>query len=421
MKILFIHQNFPGQFKHLAPALAARGDEVRALYIDGQGLKAIQGCKYSLKRGNARDVHPWARDFESKMLRAEACAEAMSQWRDQGFEPDLVIAHPGWGEGLAVRDVFPRARQLHFVEWYYHYEGGDVGFDPEFGAGDVPAPRVRAKNAVNLLSLAQMDAGYSPTEWQRSRVIEPYRSRIEVIHDGVDTGLLQPAPERTVHFNREGVTVGRNDELVTFINRNLEPMRGWHIFARSLPRLMRERPHAHVAIVGDKQLSYGQAAPHGKSWRETIWAEVGDKVDMARVHFLGRVPYATFIQLMQASSCHVYLTMPFVLSWSMLEAMAVEALVVASDTPPVREVIEDGENGLLTPFLEPDALADKVAAVLAEPERYAAIRAAARATIVERYDLKSICLPAQLDLVDRVAGGVARPVETRHAIGSAGR
>lgn len=405
MNVLFIHQNFPGQFKHLAPALVRRGDNVRSLYIDGQGLKAVPGKKYSLQRGNAKNVHSWAQDFESKMLRAEACGQAMIELRDEGFEPDLVVVHPGWGEGLTIRDVFPDARQLHFVEWYYHYHGGDVGYDPEFPADDVVPGRVRAKNAVNLLSLAQMDAGYSPTEWQRSRVIEPYRSTIEVIHDGVDTQALQPQPDRTVHFNREGVTLGRSDELVTFINRNLEPMRGWHIFARSLPRLLAERPRAHIAIVGAQEISYGQKAPGGRSWREVIWQEVGHKVDMARIHFVGKVPYPVFVQLMQASTCHVYLTMPFVLSWSMLEAMAVGAVIVGSDTRPVREVIRHGENGLLTPFLEPDTLADTVADVLARPEAYQHIRAAARQTIVEHYDLNTVCLPAQLDLVDRVAAG----------------
>ena len=402
MKLLFLHQNFPGQFKHLAPALVARGDEVRALYMDGAGHPSVPGIRYKLKRGNTNGIHPWALDFESKMLRAEACAEAMRALRDEGFVPDLIIAHPGWGETLCARDVFPTARQLHFVEWYYHFTGGDVGFDPEFGTDDVEPGRVHSKNAIPLLGLQDMDAGYSPTAWQRSKVPENYRDRVDVVHDGVDTDVLLPHPGRTIHFNRDNLTLGQRDELVTFVNRNLEPLRGWHVFARSLPKLMAARPKAHVAIVGDTGVSYGQAAPGGKSWKDVLWQEVGDQVDMSRIHFLGKVPYAAFIQLLQSSSCHVYFTMPFVLSWSMLEAMSVGAIVVGSDTPPVREVIEHGVNGLLCPFRDQEALATMVADVLANQDRYAAIRAAARETIVQRYDLKRVCLPAQLDMVDRL-------------------
>lgn len=409
MRLLFLHQNFPGQFKHLVPALKARGDEVRAVAIEGAGLPGIPMTRYQTRQGNAAGVHAWAREFETKMIRAEACWKALRQVRDEGFEPDLVVAHPGWGEGFCVEDVFPDARQLHFVEWYYHAQGADVGFDPEFSAGYSEPGRVRCKNAMNLLALQQMDAGYSPTHWQRAQVPLEYRQRIEVIHDGVDTQALRPVPDRQVRLGgANGIALGQKDELITFVNRNLEPSRGWHIFARSLPRLLKARPNAHVAIVGGTGVSYGAAPENGKSWREVIWREVEGKVDASRVHFLGRIPYNVFIGLLQASSCHVYLTIPFVLSWSMLEAMAVGAVVVGSDTAPVREVIEDGVNGLLTPFLEPDALADRVAQVLADPARYRPLRQAARDTIVRRYDLRSVCLPAQLALIDRVAAGARR-------------
>lgn len=403
MKVLFIHQNFPGQFKYLAPALARRGDDVRALGITGREVPGVRLRNYLVSRSNTKGVHPWAQEFEAKMLRGQACGEAMERLREDGFVPDLVVVHPGWGESLCIRDVFPEARQLHFVEWYYRPYGSDVNYDDEFADPAFSPSQVRAKNAANLLALEEMDAGYAPTVWQRDQLPERDRHRVEVIHDGVNTAQLKPDRSATITFQRQQLSLGRDDELVTFVNRNLEPVRGWHVFARSLPRLMALRPRAHFAIIGDNKTSYGPSHGSGKSWRDVMLAELGDRVDMDRIHFLGRIPYSALIRLFQASSCHVYLTVPFVLSWSMLEAMAVEALVVASDTPPVREVIEDGVNGLLTPFHDADALAERVASVLAEPQRYERIRTAARQTIVDRYDLAGHCLPRQVELVDRVA------------------
>ncbi|ULQ45280.1 glycosyltransferase [Flagellatimonas centrodinii] len=402
MRILFLHQNFPGQFKHLAPALKARGDDVRALAIEGAGLKDLPMWRYKVDRANADGIQGWTREFETKMIRAEEAWRALQQIKAEGFEPDLVVLHPGWGEGFCVEDVFPDARQLHFVEWYYHANGADVGFDPEFSAGSREPGRVRSKNAMNLLALQQMDWGYSPTAWQRQQVPVEYRERIDVIHDGVDTRVIAPAPDRKVTFS-SGLALGQGDELVTFVNRNLEPARGWHVFARSLKHLLKARPNAHVAIVGGTDVSYGARPENGKNWREVIWREVQGEVDASRVHFLGRIPYSTFIGLLQASSCHVYLTVPFVLSWSMLEAMSVGAVVVGSDTASVTEVIKDGQNGLLTPFLDPQALAERVADVLARQDHYRPLRDAARQTVIDRYDLTTRCLPQQLALVDRVA------------------
>lgn len=414
MKVLFLHQNFPGQFKYLAPAMARRGDEVRALRLEGQDVPGVKVMQYKAPQGSTPKVHRWALEFEAKMIRADGCGRAMEAMKKDGFAPDLVIAHPGWGESLMVADLFPNARQLHFLEWYYHVHGADVGFDASIDGPEPVSPgQVRAKNAVNLLALEQMDLGYSPTHWQRSKIPEQFHSRIEVVHDGVNTDFLQPKPDATVHFERDGITLSRDDELVTFINRNLEPLRGWHVFARSLPRLMEERPNAHVAIIGGSGVSYGAPSSKNESWRAELMAEVGTTLDMERIHFLGLVPYMAMVQLLSASSCHVYLTMPFVLSWSMLEAMALGAIVVGSETPPVQEVIEHGKNGLLTPFHDADQLAETIIDVLAKPQDYEHLRAAARQTVIERYDLNSICLPRLLKLADRTAG-LKRPAGEEH-------
>ena len=191
--------------------------------------------------------------------------------------------------------------------------------------------------------------------------------------------------------------------MITFVSRRLEPYRGFHVFMRALPRLLRERPQAHVLIVGGDEAGYGQPPPGGGTWREVLWAEVGGVLDRSRVHFLGRVPYAEFVALLQLSSVHVYLTYPFVLSWSMIEAMACGCAVVASATPPVLEVIEDGGNGLLVDFFDTDRIVDAVSRVLDHPDRMRAMRAAARRTAIERYDFATVCLPRHVELIERIA------------------
>ena len=406
MRILFVHQNFPGQYKHLAPALVARGHQVRALAINKRVVPpGVAVDLYRIARGNARDVHPWAKEFETKVLRGEACARAALVLRDAGFEPDVICAHPGWGEALFLRDVWPRARQLHFVEFHYSADGRDVGFDPEFTqAAFETRCRVRAKNANSLLGLASMDLGVSPTEWQKSTVPLEYHGKIEVVHDGIDTDLACPDAVARFDWTDEGGTIRQvtaSDEVLTFVNRNLEPNRGYHTFMRALPEVLRRRPGLRVMIVGGDGVSYG-ARPNDGSYKERFFNEVADRIDRSRVHFLGKLPYASYLRLLQVSGVHVYLTYPFVLSWSMLEAMSAGCLVVGSRTPPVEEVIRHEENGLLVDFFSPDEIAAAVDRVFDHPDRMTVLRSRARASVIARYDLRSRCLPAQIALVESI-------------------
>jgi len=405
MQLLFVHQNFPGQFRHLAPALAARGHQVCALGITAQALPGVRLLRYKPQRGNAPGVHPLAMEFETKVIRGEACAKAMLALRADGFSPDVVVAHPGWGEAMFVKDVWPRTRLLCFVEYHYRAEGGDVGFDPEFAAGgEIDArARQRVKNANNLIALDAMDRGLSPTRWQASTVPDAYRDRIEVIFDGIDTRVVKPDPAATFVVGAGTPaerTLRAGDEVLTFVNRNLEPYRGYHVFMRALPEIQRRRPNAITLIVGGDEVSYGAKPPQGTTWKQRFLDEVRDRVDLDRVFFLGRIPYPDFVRLLQVSACHVYLTYPFVLSWSCIEAMGAGCAVVGSDTEPVREVIEHGRNGLLVDFFDRERLAATVSEVLQDPARYAALREAARRSVVERYDLSSVCLPRQVALVE---------------------
>lgn len=417
MRILLIHQNFPGQYKHLGPALAARGDQVVALTPKVKKptrWNGIQIVPYEIKRGNGQGGHPWTTDLETKVIRGEACYEAAKKLRDQGFSPDVILAHHGWGESLFLKDVWPDARMGLYCELYHRAGYPHTGFDPEFDKGtrDTDALRLRIRNLNNTLHFDAAEAGLSPTEFQADTFPADMRKKITVQHDGIDTDLVRPNPDAVLKVN-DHLNLTREDEVITFINRNLEPYRGYHIFMRALPRLLRERPKAQVVLLGGDDVSYGARPPKGQTWKQIFIDEVRDQIsdtDWARVHFMGRVPYDQFLSMMQVSRVHVYLTYPFVLSWSLLEAMSAGAAIVAGDTDPVREVMTDGETGVLTDFFDKDALVDQVTSLLDDPERRVALGRAARDYVVARYDLQNICLPRHLDWVDRLA---TLPIERR--------
>lgn len=417
MNILIIHQNFPGQFRHLAPALAGQGHRVVALPLKPGAPEVWQGVQvlpYQAARGSTPNIHPWMIDFETKTIRAEACFRAALRLRQQGFVPDAILAHPGWGESLFLKEVWPQARLGIYCEFYYNQHGADVGFDPEFAPTDeADACRLRLKNLNNLLHFDVADAGLSPTRWQASTFPQPFRDKITVVHDGIDTQALAPDPAASLTLQtQEGgpFTLTRADEVVTFVNRNLEPYRGYHSFMRALPELLRRRPRARVLLVGGSDVSYGSRpdpARHGaKTWKEVFVREVRGQIsdaDWARVHFLGHVPYQQFVPLLQLSTVHVYLTYPFVLSWSLLEAMSVGCAIVASDTQPLREAIEHGETGRLVDFFDPQALMQQVQELLEQPDERHRLGANARRFAQTHYDLQTVCLPRQLEWVAQLA------------------
>ncbi|MEA1672450.1 glycosyltransferase [Nitrospirillum sp. BR 11163] len=330
----------------------------------------------------------------------------------QGFIPDVICAHPGWGEALFLKDVYPEAKLLAYLEFFYNARGADVGFDPEFPGTLDDTFRIRIKNSVLLHGLQAMDWGVTPTRWQAQRFPADVQHRITTLHDGVDTDLVRPDPTATLTVMPEGastpLTLRPGDEVVTFVNRNLEPYRGFHTFMRALPELLRRRPNAQVVILGGDQVSYGSHPVGHPHYRAQYLAEVGAHLDMSRIHFLGKVPYTTFLSALHVSAVHVYLTYPFVLSWSLMEAMAVGCLVVASDTAPVREVVRGGRNGLLVDFFSAGQLADTVAGALDNPGRVERLRRRARETILARYDLEAVCLPAQMRLIEDLAAGRTR-------------
>lgn len=402
MKILFVHNNFPAQYRHLAAALANEpGFELAAIGAShAHPMRSVKLIKYALPDADVSGTHPFARRFDSECRRAEQVLYSLSTLATSGFAPDVILAHPGWGETLPLRTMFPKARQLVYCEFFYGAEGRDIGFDPEFPISGLDGHiGLQLKNATTLLALADCDVGISPTNWQRSTFPRHYQSKIEVIHEGVDTSRVRPDAQARLTLPN-GREVSRSDEIVTFVVRNLEPLRGYHVFMRALPEILRRRPNAQIVIIGRDGLSYGIPPPSGSTWKSIFLQEVRDRLDMSRVHFLGGVPYHTFLAALQVSSAHVYLTYPFVLSWSALEAMSAGCLVIGSDTPPVREVISSGDNGLLVPFFAVDELVERVVEALQEPDRFYAIKEAARQFVIEHFDAKQVCLPRMRQLLD---------------------
>jgi len=405
MKVLFVHQNFPGQYLHIARHLGAtEGNEV--VFITQRTDADLPGVKkivYKPAREVTRGIHHYLRETEAGVLNAQNVARVAMGLKESGFVPDVMLGHNGWGELWYLKEVFPNTPLIGYFEFFYRLHGADVGFEPGppliFDVG----PRIRTKNLGNLLALDAVDYGQCPTKWQKSLYPTEYQSKLHIVHEGIDTVAV--APDVTARFAIPGteIELTPGDDVVTYVARNLEPYRGFPSFMRSLPAILAARPKARVLVVGGDDVSYGTRPVDGKTFRELMLAEMGDAIDLNRVHFLGKVPYSSFVKILQVSTVHVYLTYPFVLSWSMLEAMSAGCLIVGSRTQPVEEVITDGENGLLVDIFDPQEIAQRVIDALADRQAFAAIRANARRTIVDQYDLRTICLPAQLRLLNMAA------------------
>ncbi|HYZ62115.1 MAG TPA: glycosyltransferase, partial [Acetobacteraceae bacterium] len=367
-------------FLHLV-RLLARSRENDVVFITEENANSIAGVRkvtYPPFAGPNPGTFPDAADFEGATMRAAIVAGIAGKLKALGFRPDIIIGHHGWGEMLNLVDVWPDAPMLGYYEFFYRTHGLDVGFDPEFLTGPEGYPRVRAKNTVNLLALSNPGWGQTPTRFQHATYPAWAQQRIAVLPEGVDLQVCRPDPAaRERPFALNGLQVSPGEKLVTYVARDLEPYRGFHVMMRALPRLLRARPDVKAILVGGDDVSYG-ARIANMTWREFMMREVGAQLDPARVSFPGKIDYADFLRLLQRSDAHVYLTYPFVASWSLREALACGCAVVASDTAPVHEFVADGVNGLLTPCLDPARLAERVLELLEDGARAAQFRANAR-------------------------------------------
>ncbi|MDM9586205.1 MULTISPECIES: glycosyltransferase family 4 protein [unclassified Nostoc] len=395
MKILFLHPNFPSQFRNLAIVLGKDpnhqvvfGTNRREGEIPGV-FKAI----YTPSREAAPQTHHYVRNLENAVLNAQAVYRVAEKLKSEGFFPDIVYGHSGWGPTLFMKDVFPKAELLCYFEWFYHAHGSDADFDPNEPLNADDECRIRVKNAPILTDLYSCDRGLSPTNWQRQQFPKEYHSKLTVIHDGVDTNYFVPKPGAKLVLPRINLDLSHVEELVTYVGRGMEPYRGFPQFMETVALIQQRRPKCHVVVVGEDRVAYGKNLPDGQTYKQLMLEKLS--LDLSRLHFTDRLPYNEYLQVLQASSAHVYLTRPFVLSWSMLEVMAAGCLLIASKTAPVLEVVQDGVNGLLVDFFSPQNIANRIEEALNNPQEMNAIRANARATILKRYDLAKL-LPQHL-------------------------
>lgn len=398
MKILFLHSNFPAQFRHLAINLAKNADN-RIVFgttrKEGQ-IPGVYKLIYKPSREPKRETHHYIKPLESAVLHGQAVYRELNKLKKDGFYPEIVYGHSGWGPTMFIKDVFPRSKLLCYFEWFYNADGSDVGFDPCEPLTPDDKLRIRIKNAPILTDLYSCDAGLCPTFWQKNQFPQEYHNKLKVFHDGIDTDYFSPRKDEKLILPSIDLNLSEAKEIVTYVSRGMEPYRGFPQFMESVSLLQKNRKNCHVIIVGEDRVAYGRSLPDGKSYKQLMLDKFD--FDLSRLHFTGRLPYPQYLQVLRASSAHVYLTRPFVLSWSMLEAMSTGCLVIASNTPPVTEVIENGVNGILVDFFSPQDIVKKIEFSLDNPDQMKTMRFHARKTILEKYNLKYL-LPKHLEWI----------------------
>ncbi len=402
MRILFMHNNFPGQYRRIVEHIKDKpGLEMVAATLAGNEQKfRPKRVNFKPHREPTPKIHPAIHSTEKAVLMGQAAYKALLPLQAKGYRPDIILSHSGWGSNMFLRDLFPDSKLLTYYEWYYHSRFSDGDYlrgEPYDPNGQL---RIRMKNTPILQDLASMDWGQCPTQFQHSKFPDIFKDRISVLHDGVDTDYFAPNPKAKVTIGEHTFTA--EDEVITYVARGMEPYRGFPQFIETVATLQKMRPNLQVVVLGNDRVAYGSERADGKSYKE--WALEKFQPDMSRLHFLGLQPLKAFRTLMQISSAHVYLTVPFVLSWSMLEAMSTGALIVGSDTEPVRELITDGENGVLVPFKEPEVIAEKLNQILDNRQDYAELKKAARDHILAKYSIKDL-LPQYWQLIESVANG----------------
>jgi glycosyltransferase involved in cell wall biosynthesis len=401
MRFLFLHNNFPAQYRHIIQELA-KDPSNQVFFVTKAAEPEIPGVTkllYKPSRDPHKNTHHYMLPLENSVLHGQAVFVLMEKLKKQGFVPDVMCGHSGWGPTLFLKDAFPQTPLICYFEWFYNMYGSDMDFDKPGVHNIDDMARIRIKNASILVELYSCDRGLSPTNWQRSQFPKEFHDKISVMHDGVDTDYFVPDPGAKLvipNLDLSGV-----DEIVTYVARGMEPYRGFPQFMESLVYLQERRPNCHAVIVGSERVCYGRSLPNNQTFKQLMLGKL-PKLDLSRIHFTGSLPYSQYLKVIQASSVHVYLTYPFVLSWSAIESMATGCLVLGSDTQPVHEVITDGENGLLVDFFNPQAVADRVSEVLDHPTRMAELRVKARQTVLDRYALKDL-LPKQLQMIKETA------------------
>ena len=395
MNILFMHPNFPAQFLHLSHYFGQQQDKHRVFFLtektNGNSLPGVNVGVYAKPREATKDIHHYVKPLEEAVLEGQAAVKAVAALKTQAdFVPDVIVGHTGWGSMLYLKDLYHDVPVLGYFEWYYHAYGSDVGYFPGEVVSDDAKLRIRTRNAQHLLGLEMCDVFFTPTEWQRKQIPERYRDEVRVIHEGVDTEFCRPNPGTKLVL-KDKIDLSECSKIVTYVSRGFEPYRGFPQFMEAVRILLKHDPDVHVVIVGSDMSCYGPAPGPDKDGNAQTWKTIEEKkggYDTNRVHFLGHLDRLSYRTVMQLSTVHVYLTRPFILSWSAVESMSFGCCLVASQTPPVQEVAEDGVNCLMVNFRSPEHIAFRIEEALKDADLRKRLGKAARETVLEKYDVR---------------------------------
>jgi glycosyltransferase involved in cell wall biosynthesis len=369
MQILFIHPSFPAQFRYVAPQLAQEGHEVIFITARNQGqLPGVRKVLYQPSRQVNAKTHHYVRSLETSVLHGQAVFRAAQKLQKEGFVPDVIYGHGGSGGMLFMKDLFPNAELVGYFEWFYHAHGSDADFDPAEPLTVDDESRIRLLNAPILLDLAHCDRGICPNNWQKSQFPPEYANKLTVERDRIDTDFFCPNPDARMVLPSRNLDLSNVEEIITYVVRGLEPYRGFPQFMTALSQIQQQRPHCHAVIVGEDRTIYGRPHPSGKTYKQVMLEKLD--LDLSRIHFVGIPPWDEYPTVFQASSVHVHLCRPFLLSWSLLEAIACGCAIVASNTPPVLEVFDDVQNGALVDFFDVGAIVSRIAEVLERGDRF---------------------------------------------------
>lgn len=395
MNILFIHKNFPSQFQYIATVLANDPDNtVTALTYEGtMELKGVKKVFYKISRLPSKNTHPYLQRYEYALIHGQAAASVLSTMKKQGFKPDIIYGFGGWGSTMFVKDIFPDVPLLSYCEWFYNAEGADMDFGGKILNEDERAS-LRCKNSHFLIDLYSCDACIVPTQWQKQQFPKEFHAKMKVIHDGIDTELCKPDMNARLLIKDKTIELTAQDEVITYGTRGMEPYRGFPQFMEAAEILLNKRPNAHVVIAGHDKVFYGAKPEKGGTYKQLMLNKLN--LDMDRVHFVNNLSLADYVKFLQISSAHVYLTYPFVLSWSILNAMAAGCCIIASNTLPVLEVMKDNYNGLLVDFFDVNQLVEKIEYAIDNKDKMQTIRNNARQFAVNNYELRKL-LPLQIN------------------------
>src|SRR3954470_5011111 len=426
MHVLYVHQNFPAQFGHIAHHLVEKM-KWQCTFVSetpAGNVGGIEKVQYRLQGGATKQNHFCSRTFENTVWHCDGVYRALKARPD--IRPDLIVGHSGFGSTLFLRELYPEVPVVNFFEYYYHPHDPDSDMDfrqdLKWVVPEVKYLRSRCRNAMILLDLQNCQIGYTPTNFQKSKFPAQYSNKVQVIFDGVDRSVYQgygetfrPPPEMRGPRNIAGVDVPPDTRVVTYVSRGFESMRGFDIFMRAAKLIEKQYPNVVFIIVGTDRIAYGgdESYTGGKSFKEWVLAQ--DEYDLTKFKFVGRINPIDLGRVLSAGDLHIYLTVPFVLSWSMMDAMSCGAVVLGSATSPVKEMIRDGENGLLADFFSPEEIASKAVRVLQNPDEYRPLGRAAEKMIQEQYSLEAV-LPQMLQMYEDARnmpviepGGAPRP------------